>query len=264
VRREQQGDAAQTEPAEGPGNAAPTERADGPGNAAPTEPTDGPGDAASTERAERPRNAGATRTRTPRTGRRPGPSSTRDAILDAARRLFMERGYDGATMRAIAAEAGVDAALVVHFFGNKATLLAEAVDWPFDPEVEMPKLLVDGRKHVGRHVVELFVRTWDDERDRSPIITLIRAATTEPRAAELLRSFLHGRLFTPLMARLDVDQPDLRMDLVISQMVGLGMTRYVLGLDRLASAEAAEIVELVGPTVQRYLTGRLEPRASAR
>jgi AcrR family transcriptional regulator len=203
-------------------------------------------------------DAESTRTRTPRTGRRPGRSSTRQAILDAARRLFAERGYEGATMRAIAAEAGVDAALVVHFFGNKATLLAEAVDWPFDPEVEMPKLLAGGRRQVGRRVVELFIRTWDDEGTRSPILTLLRAATTEPRAAELMRDFLHRRLFTPLMARLDADQPDLRTDLVIAQLIGLGMTRYVIGLDRLASAEAAEVVDLIAPTVQRYLTHRLD------
>src|SRR5690348_18065988 len=94
-----------------------------------------------------------TQTKTPRTGRRPGTSSSRDDILRAARKLFGERGYEGATMRAIAAEAGVDAALVVHFFGNKANLLGEAIDWPFDPDVEMPRLLVDGRGEVGRHLV---------------------------------------------------------------------------------------------------------------
>ena len=120
-------------------------------------------------------------TKTPRTGRRPGASSTREAILEAAGRLFSERGYEGATMRAIAAEAGVDAALVVHFFGNKAALLAEAVQWPFDPEVEMPKLLADGRRNVGRRLAALFVTTWDEEGSRNPILTLLRAATTEPR-----------------------------------------------------------------------------------
>src|SRR5215217_2934743 len=117
-------------------------------------------------------------TRRPRTGRRPGESSTRAEILDAARRMFAEHGYEGATMRGIAAEAGVDAALVVHFFGSKAGLLEAAVEWPFDPEVVMPKLLVDGRHHVGRRLAELFVRTWDEEGTRNPILTLLRAAST--------------------------------------------------------------------------------------
>jgi AcrR family transcriptional regulator len=196
-------------------------------------------------------------TRTPRTGRRPGGSSTRDAILRAARKQFAESGYEGATMRAIASEAGVDAALVVHFFGNKPSLLAEAIEWPFNPEVEMPKLLAGGRSEVGRHLVELVVKTWDDEGTRNPILTLLRAATTEPRAAELMGEFLRLKLFAPLMDRLGVDRADLRADLAISQLIGLGLARYVLRLEPLASAEAGETVGWIAPTVQRYLTGKL-------
>ena len=196
-------------------------------------------------------------TRTPRTGRRTGTSSTRDAILRAARKQFAESGYEGATMRAIASEAGVDAALVVHFFANKASLLAEAIEWPFDPEVEMPKLLVGGRSEVGRRLVELVVRTWDDEGTRNPILTLLRAATTEPRAADLMGDFLRLKLFHPLMDRLGADRAELRADLAISQLVGLGLARYVLRLEPLASAEADETVGWIAPTVQRYLTGKL-------
>jgi AcrR family transcriptional regulator len=196
-------------------------------------------------------------TRTPRTGRRPCESSTRQAILKAARRLFSRRGYEGATMRAIATEAGVDAALIVHFFGTKAALLAEAVEWPFDPEVEMPKLLVDGRHHAGRHLVELFVKVWDDEGSRHPVLVLLRAATTEPQAAEMLREFMSRRLYPPLMEHLRVDQPELRSDLVVSQLLGLGLVRYVLGLEPLASAKPADVVKWISPTVQRYLTGKL-------
>jgi AcrR family transcriptional regulator len=198
-------------------------------------------------------------TKTPRTGRRPGASSTREAIIEAARKLFAERGYEGATMRAIAAEAGVDAALVVHFFGNKAALLVEAVQWPFDPEVEMPKLLVDGRRNVGRKLVGLFVRTWDEEGGRNPILTLLRAATTEPEAARLLGEFVGLRLFTPLLDRLGVDQPKLRADLASSQLIGLGMGRYVLRFEPLASAAPDDVIAWVSPALQRYLTGKLEP-----
>src|SRR6185437_14826097 len=123
-------------------------------------------------------------TRTPRTGRRPGPESgTRDAILVAAERLFLERGYENASMCAIGGAAGVDAALVTHFFGSKANLLAAAVRWPFDPDVEVPRLLAGGRDQVGRRIVRLFTRTWDERQLRDPIITLLSAAATEPRAA---------------------------------------------------------------------------------
>ena len=197
-------------------------------------------------------------TKTPRTGRRPGASSSREDILEGARKLFAERGYQGATMRAIAAEAGVDASLVVHFFGNKAALLSEAIEWPFDPEVEMPRLLVDGKHHVGEHIVGLVVRTWDEEGGRNPILTLIRAATTEPKAAEMLAEFARNRLFAPLMERLGSDEPELRVGLAASQLVGMGLARHVLQVEPVASAKPADMVAWYGPTLQRYLTGKLE------
>jgi AcrR family transcriptional regulator len=196
-------------------------------------------------------------TKTPRTGRRPGVSSTRQAILAAARQLFAQRGYDGATIRAIATAAGVDAALVVHFFGSKAALLREAIEWPFDPEVEISRVLADGRSQAGRHVVELFVRTWDQEQRRNSIITLLRAASTEPQAANMLRDFVRHELLAPLMARLGSDRPDLRASLAASQLVGLGITRYVLGCEPLASSAPSQVVAWLAPTIQRYLTGKI-------
>jgi AcrR family transcriptional regulator len=197
-------------------------------------------------------------TRTPRTGRRSGQESgTRDAILAAAERLFLERGYENASMRAIGTAAGVDAALVTHFFGSKANLLAAAVRWPFDPDVEVPRLLAGGPDQVGRRLVRLFTRTWDDEQLRDPIITLLSAATTEPRAAELVDDVLRTRLLGPLLAALGSDRPELRANLAASQLVGLGMTRYVLGFEPLASARSDRVVAWVAPTLQRYLVGEL-------
>jgi AcrR family transcriptional regulator len=196
-------------------------------------------------------------TKTPRTGRRPGTSSSRDDILRAARKLFAERGYTNATMRAIAAEAGVDAALVVHFFGSKASLLAEAVEWPFDPSAEMPKLLAGGKREVGRNLVKLFVRTWDAEGTRNPILTLLRASIVEPQAAEMMGEFLRRRLFGPLVAELGSDQPDLRGNMAASQLIGLGLVRYVQRVEPLASARPNDVVAWYGPTLQRYLTGKL-------
>ena len=197
-------------------------------------------------------------TKSPRTGRRPGTSSTREAILHAARRQFAEKGYAGATMRSIATEAGVDASLVVHFFGNKPSLLAKAVEWPFDPEEAVPALLADGRRNVGRNLVALVVRTWDEEGTRHPVLTLLRAAMTEPQAAEMMREFLSRKLFTPLLEELGSDRPELRTDLAVSQLVGLAVARHVLRLEPLASLDADTLVEIYGPTLQRYLTGKLD------
>jgi AcrR family transcriptional regulator len=194
-------------------------------------------------------------TGTPRTGRRPGGSSTRDEVLRAARKLFAERARRERP-RAIAAEAGVDAALVVHFFGSKAALLEAAVEWPLNPEVEMPKLLADGRRHVGRRLAERSSRLGG-RRHAQPILTLIRAASTEPQVAALLSEFLSRRLYTQLMERLAVDRADLRAELTVSELIGLRMARCVLRSDPLASAEPDEIVNWIVPTLQRYLTGHL-------
>jgi AcrR family transcriptional regulator len=161
-------------------------------------------------------------------------------------------------MRAIAADAGVDAALVVHFFGNKATLLAEAVEWPFDPDIEMPRLLVDGKRHAGRHLAELFVHNWDEEGPRNPILTVLRASIVEPQAAEMMGQFLRRRLFAPLLEALGSGQPDLRGNLAASQLIGLGLVRYVQRVEPLASAKPEDVVAWVGPTLQRYLTGKLK------
>jgi AcrR family transcriptional regulator len=196
-------------------------------------------------------------TRSPRTGRRAGDSGTRAAILDAARRLFAERGYEAASLRAIAAQAGVDAALVVHFFGSKAGLLAEAIEWPFDPDVEIPRVLADGPERAGERLVALMVRTWDREGAGNPLITLLRASATEPRAAELMRELIQSRVFAPLLASLGVDRQAIRGELAASQLIGLGLARYVLRFEPLASARAAGVVAWVAPSVQRYLTGPL-------
>ena len=198
------------------------------------------------------------KTKTPRTGRRPGTSTSRDDILEAARELFAQRGYEGATMRAIAAKAGVDASLVVHFFGNKVNLLAEAIEWPFDPEVEMPRLLADGKREVGRKLAELAISTWDEAGTRHPVFTLLRAGLTEPEAAEMLRTFMLERLYAPLMERLGSDQPELRAALAVSQIIGVGMGRYVLKFDGLATAKSADVIDWLAPVLQRYLTGKLD------
>lgn len=197
-------------------------------------------------------------TRSPRTGRRPGPDTgTRAAIIEAAGKLFLERGYEETSMRAIGAAAGVDAALVTHFFGSKANLLAAALHWPFDPDVEVPRLLSGGDDQVGRRLVRLMTRTWDEQQQRNPILTLLRAASSEPRAAELLGVFLRTRLFDPLLAALGSNRPELRAELAISQLAGLAMTRYILRLEPLASASPDNVVNWVGPTAQRYLTADL-------
>src|SRR5918999_3493174 len=113
-----------------------------------------------------------------RPGRRPGESGTREAIAGAARRLFAERGYDRTTIRAIAAEAGVDPALVVHFFGSKEALFRAVIEWPFDPEVLLERLAAPGPESIGRRLARGFLEFWDSADIGPRLQAVLRSAVT--------------------------------------------------------------------------------------
>jgi AcrR family transcriptional regulator len=192
-----------------------------------------------------------------RTGRRRGGGDTREAIRKAARRQFAELGYEGTTIRGIASEAGVDPALVMHFFGSKERLLLAGVEWPFDPDEVVPTLLAGKRSEVGERLARLFVTTWDDEAGRNPIVALLQTALSQESAQRLFRDFLTKRFFGPLTEGLGVDHPELRGSLASSQLLGLGINRYVVRFEPLASMDSEAVIALLAPVLQRHLTGRL-------
>jgi AcrR family transcriptional regulator len=197
-----------------------------------------------------------------RSGRRKGgqgrgDSGTRVAIVAAARRQFAESGYDGASLRSIAAEAGVTSPLIVHFFGSKANLLIETIGWPFEPSVVIPQVAAPGRRGVGERMTRVFAETWDKQSSREAIMGLLRAATEDSHSAALLREFLVHQIFTPLAVALHADQPQLRGALAAGHLMGLAMARHVLEIEPLASMTADEVVALAAPTLQRLLTGTL-------
>ena len=194
---------------------------------------------------------------TARSGRRPGQSGTREAILAAGRESFGSAGYSGTTIRAVARAAGVDPALVHHFFGTKDGLFAAAVELPFDPDVVVAGLLEGGTEGLGDRVVRTFLAVWDGTPGQGPMLALLRSAVTDERAASSLRGFLSHVLLTPLARAAGADRPELRAALVGSQMVGLAVARYVVRLDPVASAGPDELAAAVGPTLDRYLTGPL-------
>lgn len=193
----------------------------------------------------------------PRTGRRPGDSGAREAILAAAQRSFGATGFAGTTIRGVAREAGVDPALVHHYFGSKQQLFAACLELPVDPETLVPMLLDGPRDGVGERVVRTFVGIWDAVPGQGPMLALLRSAVSSPQAAESLRDFLTRVVLGPLAAAAAPDRPDLRAALMASQMVGLAVTRYVVRLEPVASAPADVLGPAIGPTVQRYLTGEL-------
>lgn len=193
-----------------------------------------------------------------RSGRRPGDSGTRDAILAAARESFGSSGFSGTTIRGVARTAGVDPALVHHFFGNKEGLFGAAMELPFDPAVVVAGLLADGLDGLGERIVRTFLTVWDGTPGQGPMLALLRSAVTDEQAATSLRTFLSRVLLTPLANAAGANRPELRATLVGSQMVGLAVARYVIRLEPLASAGPDDLAPAVGPTLDRYLTGALD------
>jgi AcrR family transcriptional regulator len=195
-----------------------------------------------------------------RTGRRPGPSATREAILKAARSQFAELGYDRTTIRSVAAEAGVDAALVLHYFRTKQQLFLAVVELPFDPAAALPALLAGDRRKVGERLARMFMSVLDDVDARNRWTSMLRAAASEPAAAEMLRELLTKRVFVPLAETLGVEDARLRATLVGSQIVGVVMARHIVRVEPLASLPSEELARAIAPTLQRYLTGPLRSR----
>ena len=193
-------------------------------------------------------------------GRRPGGRDTRGAILDAARGLFAARGYARASIRSIADEAAVDPALVVHYFGSKEDLFLAALELPFEPEAVLPSLLEGDRERIGERFARFVVTTLENEEPRRRALAIIRAAATEPAAAAILRGLVERRMRDPIAQALGTADAELRASLVGSQVVGLVMGRYVLGVEPLASLPPERLVASIAPTLQRYLVESLAPR----
>jgi AcrR family transcriptional regulator len=190
-----------------------------------------------------------------RTGRRPGVSGTREAILDAARQAFAEQGYQQATIRGVAELAGVDPALVHHYFGTKQDLFVAAVEFPINPVERLTAVLAEDRERVGERMIGVFLSIWDHAANASPLLALVRSAVGDEHAAAMLREFITEEVLGQIARQLGSPDARFRATLVGSQLVGLMMARYIIKVEPLASAPAAQVAAAVGPTLQRYLTG---------
>ncbi|MFE7048637.1 TetR family transcriptional regulator [Streptomyces californicus] len=184
-----------------------------------------------------------------------GPDA-RTRILEAARTEFAERGYDKTSVRGIAKAAGVDAALVHHYFGTKDGVFAAAVELTFEPALVLPAVLDGPPEGLGERLAAFFLSVWEDPGTRTPLLAILRSAVTHEAAANVLRDFVLRRLLERIAAELDVPDPTLRAELAASHMLGIVMLRYVVRAEPLASADPAEIVAMVAPTLQRYVAGR--------
>ncbi|MET9661468.1 TetR family transcriptional regulator [Streptomyces sp. NPDC006510] len=223
----------------------PTDPTDSTGPSDPTGPA-GPSDPADPSGPKR-------RGRPSRTAETTGPDA-RTRILEAARTEFAERGYDKTSVRGIAKAAGVDSALVHHYFGTKDEVFAAAIELSFEPALVIPAILGDGTDGLGERLARYFIAVWENPASRAPLLAIMRSALTHEAAAKVLRGIVLRRLLERIAEALDVPDATFRAELAASHMLGIAMLRYVIRAEPLASVDPEKIIEMVAPTLQRYLT----------
>lgn len=183
-----------------------------------------------------------------------GPGA-RERILAAARTEFAERGYDKTSVRGIGKAAGVDAALVHHYFGTKEQVFAAAIELTFAPALTMPDAIAGGGEAgAGERMARFMFSVWENPVSRPALLAIMRSALTNDTAATVLRGLVERRLLQRVAGELHVPDPKFRAQLAASHLIGIAMLRYVIKMEPMASADLEEIVAMVAPTLQRYLT----------
>jgi AcrR family transcriptional regulator len=190
--------------------------------------------------------------RTP--GRRPGGPDTRGEILEAARISFAGKGFDGTSLRAVAREAGVDAALVHHYFGGKDELFIESMALPVDPRQVAAQVLSGPREEIGRRIATVFLGVWESADGQQRMKAILRSAVSSEEVARLMREGIAQLILQPIAEAIGVPDADLRVSLVATQLIGLALTRYVIQLEPVASADQATLIDQLAPVIQHHLT----------
>ena len=191
----------------------------------------------------------------PRQGPRADRSDARGDILKAARNLFAAKGFKGTTMRAVADAAGVDVALIPYYFGNKDGLFAATLDLPIDPAAKIDEIFAQGIDGIGERIARAMASIVDDETTGPAMLGLMRSAVTEGPAHDVVRDFIENVIIEGYARHLDAPDARRRAALAATQIVGMAMGRHVLRVEPLASMTVDEVVEHIGPTLQRYLEG---------
>ncbi|MGV9252965.1 TetR/AcrR family transcriptional regulator [Streptomyces sp. NPDC003697] len=193
-----------------------------------------------------------------RRGRPPGTESagTRERILAAAREEFSARGYEKTSVRGIAKAAGVDPALVHHYFGTKEQVFEAAIEVAFAPALQAPGALADGPLDgVGERLARFIFGVWENPATRAPVLAIVRSAVDNETAAAVFRRLVAAQLLRRVAAQVDAPDAELRAELAAAQLVGCAMLRYVIRVEPLASADLEQIIARVAPVVQGHLTG---------
>jgi AcrR family transcriptional regulator len=197
-------------------------------------------------------------------GRRPGNVDTKGQIIDAAKRVFAAKGYDGASLRAVAREAEVDPALVHHYFDGKASLFVAAMAMPFDPRTvamhEHPGAAGPGSS-VGSMVISGFLTMWDHaEGTGSSFASCVAGMAASTNVADAMREFVAERIWekTPINEGESNEVTRQRRALVSSQLMGLAFIRYILRVPPISTTTPEEIARWAGPTLDRYMVGPID------
>ncbi|MBX9397736.1 TetR family transcriptional regulator [Streptomyces sp. TRM72054] len=193
-----------------------------------------------------------------RRGRPPRTESadTRDRILAAAREEFSERGYEKTSVRGIAKAAGVDSALVHHYFGTKEQVFQEALEAVFAPALKAPDVIFEGpAEGVGERFARFLFGIWENPVTRTPLLAVVRSAVTNEVAASVFRRLVAAQLLRRVASQLGLPDAELRAELAAAQLVGVAIMRYVIKLEPLASADVEVIIKRIAPVVQGHLTG---------
>ncbi len=192
-----------------------------------------------------------------RTGRRPGPVSTKDAILDAARDQFTQHGYKGATLRAIAGQAGVDPGLIRHFFGDKEGLFAASLALPPEAMAAVRESATGPQEEWGERLTRSYLGLWEDPVTAAPLRALVVSAFANDQALDQFREFAVEAVLQEMLPHLPDDHPGLRMATAMTHIVGIALGRYILKAPPLVAHSFDDLVTMIAPTVQGYLTGPL-------
>ncbi len=193
-------------------------------------------------------------------GRRAGAPDTKTEIIAAARTEFSTKGYDGTSMRAVARAAGVDPALIHHYFDGKQGLFLAAMEVPFDPRPELARVVVGPRHELGGRLVGLVLELWDDPERQELFLTMMRSAFTTAEGTQLIKDGLLRTVMTEVAAQVDIEDAETRIPLVMTQSGGLILMRYIVRIEPIASMPATDLVAIYGPIVQRFLDGDLDGR----
>ncbi|MGW1688875.1 TetR/AcrR family transcriptional regulator [Streptomyces albidoflavus] len=186
-------------------------------------------------------------------GRRPGENRTREQILDAARECFAERGYDATSVRRIAETAGVDQALVHHFYGTKEKLFLNALEIPLRMPEALAEAAAGDRVGLGSRIVLAHLRVWEDASARPAMMTTLRSAATHRSAAAVLRDYAKGSIREALGKVITGEDVELRIALIATTLIGLSLTRHLVRLDPVPDTSPQELAARLGPVIDLHL-----------